>query len=57
MEDFSHYFESHQKILDKILSEFTEATGLATILVDTQGFELTAGYGFSPFCQLMRNQQ
>lgn len=57
MEDFSHYFESHQKILDKILSEFTEATGLATILVDTQGFELTAGYGFSPFCQLMRNNE
>lgn len=54
-DDHSQYLESHQKILDTILSEFTEATGLATILVDTQGNELTAGYGFSPFCQLMRN--
>lgn len=57
MDDHSQYIESHQKILDTILSEFTEATGLATILVDTQGNELTAGYGFSPFCQLMRNNE
>ncbi|MDT2848558.1 PocR ligand-binding domain-containing protein [Vagococcus carniphilus] len=57
MDDHSQYIESHQKILDTILSEFTEATGLATILVDTQGTELTAGYGFSPFCQLMRNNE
>lgn len=57
MDDHSQYIESHQKILDTILSEFTEATGLATILVDTKGKELTAGYGFSPFCQLMRNNE
>ncbi|HCM90645.1 MULTISPECIES: PocR ligand-binding domain-containing protein [Vagococcus] len=57
IDDHSQYLESHQKILDTILSEFTEATGLATILVDTQGNELTAGYGFSPFCQLMRNNE
>ncbi len=57
MEDHSQYIESNQKILDKILSEFTEATGLASILVDTHGIELTAGYGFSPFCQLMRNNE
>lgn len=57
MTNHLEYIEPNQKILDKILSEFTEATGLATILVDTQGIELTAGYGFSPFCQLMRNNE
>ncbi|MDT2759339.1 PocR ligand-binding domain-containing protein [Enterococcus xiangfangensis] len=57
MKDYFQYIESNQKILDKILSDFTEATGLATILVDTHGMELTAGYGFSPFCQLMRNNE
>lgn len=57
MEDHLEFIEPNQKILDKLLSEFTEATGLATILVDTQGIELTPGYGFSPFCQLMRNNE
>nr|SFZ88591.1 Propanediol utilization transcriptional activator [Loigolactobacillus rennini] len=51
------YFISNQKNLDKILREFAEATGLPTILVDTQGDELTYGYGFTPFCQLMRNNE
>lgn len=57
MDDYTDYIESNQKILDKILSDFTKATGLATILVDVHGVELTAGYGFSPFCQLMRNNE
>lgn len=43
------YFISNQKILDKILREFAEATGLPTILVDTQGDELTYGYWFHTF--------
>ena len=57
MEEYYQYLESNQKILDKILSDFTKATGLATILVDPHGMELTASYGFSPFCQLMRNNE
>ncbi|MFC6169915.1 PocR ligand-binding domain-containing protein [Loigolactobacillus jiayinensis] len=52
-----NYFGNNQKILDKILREFAEATGLPTILVDTRGDELTYGYGFTPFCQLMRNNE
>lgn len=52
-----NYFGNNQKVLDKILREFAEATGLPTILVDTRGDELTYGYGFTPFCQLMRNNE
>lgn len=51
------YLVSNQKVLDKILQEFTAATDLPTILVDTQGNALTSSHGFTPFCQLMRQNE
>lgn len=41
--------------LQKVLEDFSEATGLATVAVDTRGVPVTSVYAFTDFCRLMRS--
>ncbi|MCB0910753.1 MAG: PocR ligand-binding domain-containing protein [Propionibacteriaceae bacterium] len=40
--------------LHKMLEDFSEATGLATVAVDTRGIPVTPACAFTDFCQMMR---
>ncbi len=40
--------------LHKVLEDFSEATGLATVAVDTRGIPVTPACAFTDFCQQMR---
>lgn len=41
--------------LHKVLEDFSEATGLATVAVDTRGVPVTPACAFTDFCQMMRS--
>lgn len=41
--------------LQKVLEDFSEATGLATVAVDTRGIPVTATCAFTDFCRQMRS--
>ena len=41
--------------LDKVLEDFSEATGLATVAVDTRGIPVTNTHAFTDFCRQMRS--
>jgi ligand-binding sensor protein/AraC-like DNA-binding protein len=41
--------------LHKVLEDFSEATGLATVAVDTRGIPVTPACAFTDFCQMMRS--
>lgn len=40
--------------LHKVLEDFSEATGLATVAVDTRGIPVTPACAFTDFCEMMR---
>jgi ligand-binding sensor protein/AraC-like DNA-binding protein len=40
--------------LQKVLEDFSEATGLATVAVDTRGIPVTSACAFTDFCRMMR---
>lgn len=40
--------------VQKILEDFSEATGLATVAVDARGIPVTNSYAFTDFCRQMR---
>lgn len=41
--------------LHKVLADFSEATGLATVAVDTRGVPVTPACAFTDFCRMMRS--
>jgi ligand-binding sensor protein/AraC-like DNA-binding protein len=41
--------------LQKVLEDFSEATGLATVAVDTRGIPVTPACAFTDFCRMMRS--
>ena len=41
--------------VQKILEDFSEATGLATVAVDARGIPVTNSYAFTDFCRQMRS--
>jgi ligand-binding sensor protein/AraC-like DNA-binding protein len=41
--------------LQKMLEDFSEATGLATVAVDTRGIPVTAACAFTDFCRVIRS--
>jgi ligand-binding sensor protein/AraC-like DNA-binding protein len=41
--------------LQNVLEDFSEATGLATVAVDTRGIPVTNAFAFTDFCRLMRS--
>ncbi|MGC3994619.1 MAG: PocR ligand-binding domain-containing protein [Propionicimonas sp.] len=41
--------------LHKVLEDFSEATGLATVAVDTRGVPVTPACAFTDFCRMMRS--
>jgi ligand-binding sensor protein/AraC-like DNA-binding protein len=41
--------------LQNVLEDFSEATGLATVAVDTRGVPVTPTYAFTDFCRQMRS--
>lgn len=41
--------------LQNVLEDFSEATGLATVAVDTRGIPVTRTYAFTDFCRQMRS--
>jgi ligand-binding sensor protein/AraC-like DNA-binding protein len=41
--------------LQNVLEDFSEATGLATVAVDTRGIPVTNTFAFTDFCRLMRS--
>jgi ligand-binding sensor protein/AraC-like DNA-binding protein len=41
--------------LQKVLEDFSEATGLATVAVDTRGIPVTKTFAFTDFCRQMRS--
>ena len=46
--------KQNKQLLDKIVKDFSLATGLAAVVVDIRGVEVSRLYNFTPFCQKMR---
>jgi ligand-binding sensor protein/AraC-like DNA-binding protein len=46
--------KQNKQLLDKIVKDFSLATGLAAVVVDIRGIEVSRLYNFTPFCQQMR---
>jgi len=46
--------KENQRVIKKVMQEFSNATGLASIFVNIQGIEVTDFCNFTPFCKRMR---
>lgn len=44
----------NSELINKIAQDFAQATGLAVVVVNIHGDEISELFNFTPFCQLMR---